>query len=177
MDSLVEDARIDAAKRVKEIEESARNDGQKKAQEIIASVIQKCATDMTSELTVTSVALPNDELKGRIIGRKGRNIRALEAATGVDLIVDDTPETITLSCFDPIRREVARVALEKLIMDGRIHPTRIEELVSKAQKDIDQKIKEAGENAANEAGIFNLHPELIKILGRLKYRTSTAKIV
>ncbi len=172
MDSMVEDARIDAAKTVKEIEESARNDGQKKAQEIIASVIQKCATDMTSELTVTSVALPNDELKGRIIGREGRNIRALEAATGVDLIVDDTPETITLSCFDPIRREVARVALEKLIMDGRIHPTRIEELVLKAQKDIDQKIKEAGENAANEAGIFNLHPELIKILGRLKYRTS-----
>ena len=170
--SMVEEAKIDAAKSVKEIEENAKNEGNKRAQEIVANVIQKCATDMVSELTVTSVALPNDELKGRIIGREGRNIRALESATGVDLIVDDTPETITISCFDPIRREVARVALEKLILDGRIHPTRIEELVSKAQKDIDQKIKEAGENASNDAGIYNLHPELIKVLGRLKYRTS-----
>lgn len=172
INSMVDQAKIDAAREVKEIEEEAKADGQKKAQNIIASAIQRCATDMVSEITVTSVALPNDELKGRIIGREGRNIRALEAATGVDLIVDDTPETITVSCFDPVRREVARVALEKLILDGRIHPTRIEELVAKAQKDIDQKIKEAGENAANDAGIYNLHPELIKILGRLKYRTS-----
>ncbi len=172
VNSMIEDAKIDAAKTVKEIEEEAKNDGNKKAQNIIANVIQKCATDFTSEITVTTVPLPNDELKGRIIGREGRNIRALEAATGVDLIVDDTPEAITVSCFDPIRREVARTALEKLILDGRIHPTRIEELVIKAQKDIDQKIKEAGENAVNEAGIYNLHPELVKILGRLKYRTS-----
>lgn len=172
VNSMIDQARLDASKQVKEIEEQARNDGQKKAQNILATAIQKCATDMVSEITVTSVALPNDELKGRIIGREGRNIRALESATGVDLIVDDTPETITISCFDPIRREVARVALEKLILDGRIHPTRIEELVSKAQRDIDQKIKEAGENAMNDAGVYNLHPELVKILGRLKYRTS-----
>lgn len=134
INSMVDQAKIDAAREVKEIEEEAKADGQKKAQNIIASAIQRCATDMVSEITVTSVALPNDELKGRIIGREGRNIRALEAATGVDLIVDDTPETITVSCFDPVRREVARVALEKLILDGRIHPTRIEELVAKAQK-------------------------------------------
>lgn len=172
INSMVDEAKLDAAKEVKEIEENAKNDALKRAQNIVASAIQKCATDMVSEITVTSVSLPNDELKGRIIGREGRNIRTLEAATGVDLIVDDTPETITVSCFDPVRREVARVALEKLIMDGRIHPTRIEELVSKAQRDIDQKIKEAGENAANDAKIYNLHPELVKILGRLKYRTS-----
>lgn len=170
--SMIEDAKVDAAKKVKEIEEGARNEGQKKAQDIIATAIQKCATDFTSDITITNIELPNDEIKGRIIGREGRNIRTLEAATGVDLIVDDTPETITISCFDPIRREVARIALEKLILDGRIHPTRIEELVIKAQKDIEQKIKEEGENAANDTGIFNLHPELIKVLGRLKYRTS-----
>lgn len=172
MASMIDDAKIDAAKTVKEIEENAKNEGQKKAQDVIASVIQRCATDFTSEITVSTITLPNDEIKGRIIGREGRNIRALEAATGVDLIVDDTPETITISCFDPIRREVARIALEKLIMDGRIHPTRIEELVSKAQKDIDLKVKEHGENAANDAGIYNLHPELIKTLGKLYFRTS-----
>ena len=127
---------------------------------------------MTSEVTVTSVAIPNDDMKGRIIGREGRNIRAIENATGVDLIVDDTPEMITISCFDPIRREVARLALEKLILDGRIHPTRIEEIVQKVQKDVEQSIKEAGENAVEDAGIYNMHPELVKILGRLKYRTS-----
>lgn len=170
--SMVEDAKKDASKLVKEIEENAKNEGNKKAQDILATVIQKCATDYTSEITTTTVSLPNDEMKGRIIGREGRNIRVLEAATGVDLIVDDTPEAITVSCFDPIRREVARTALEKLILDGRIHPTRIEELVEKAQKDIDAKIKEAGENAVSEVGIFNLHPELVKVLGRLKYRTS-----
>ena len=169
---MVEDAKKDAAKTVKEIEENAKNEGDKKARDILATVIQKCATDYTSEVTITTIPLPNDEMKGRIIGREGRNIRALEAATGVDLIVDDTPETITVSCFDPVRREVARIALEKLIMDGRIHPTRIEELVEKAQKDIDAKIKEAGDNAVSEVGIYNLHPELVKVLGRLKYRTS-----
>jgi ribonuclease Y len=172
INSMIEEAKLDAAKKVKEIEESAKNEGNKKAQDILATVIQKCATEFTSEITVTAIELPNDEIKGRIIGREGRNIRTLEAATGVDLIVDDTPETITISCFDPIRREVARMALEKLILDGRIHPTRIEELVNKAQKDIDQKIKEEGENAANDAGVYNLHPEIIKILGKLKYRTS-----
>ena len=172
INSMVDDARKDAARTVKEIEESARNEGNKKAQDILATVIQKCATEYTSEITVTTVPLPNDEMKGRIIGREGRNIRALEAATGVDLIVDDTPEAITVSCFDPVRREVARTALEKLILDGRIHPTRIEELVEKAQRDIDAKIKEAGENAIQEVGIYNLHPELVKVLGRLKYRTS-----
>lgn len=172
INSMVDDARKDAARTVKEIEESARNEGNKKAQDILATVIQKCATEYTSEITITTVPLPNDEMKGRIIGREGRNIRALEAATGVDLIVDDTPEAITVSCFDPVRREVARTALEKLILDGRIHPTRIEELVEKAQRDIDAKIKEAGENAVQEVGIYNLHPELVKVLGRLKYRTS-----
>lgn len=172
INSMVDDARKDAARTVKEIEESARNEGNKKAQDILATVIQKCATEYTSEITVTTVPLPNDEMKGRIIGREGRNIRALEAATGVDLIVDDTPEAITVSCFDPVRREVARTALEKLILDGRIHPTRIEELVEKAGRDIDAKIKEAGENAVQEVGIYNLHPELVKVLGRLKYRTS-----
>ena len=172
INSMVDDARKDAARTVKEIEESARNEGNRKAQDILATVIQKCATEYTSEITVTTVPLPNDEMKGRIIGREGRNIRALEAATGVDLIVDDTPEAITVSCFDPVRREVARTALEKLILDGRIHPTRIEELVEKAQRDIDAKIKEAGDNAVQEVGIYNLHPELVKVLGRLKYRTS-----
>lgn len=172
VNSMVEDAKLDAAKVVKEIEESAKNEGNKKARDILATVIQKCASDFVAENTVAAITLPNDEIKGRIIGREGRNIRTLEAATGVDLIVDDTPETITISCFDPIRREVARMALEKLILDGRIHPTRIEELVIKAQKDIDQKVKEEGENATNDAGVFNLHPELVKVLGRLKYRTS-----
>ncbi|MDD4110475.1 MAG: ribonuclease Y [Clostridia bacterium] len=172
INTMVDDAKLDAAKTVKEIEENAKNDGNKKAQDILATVIQKCASDFVAENTVSAVALPNDEIKGRIIGREGRNIRTLEAATGVDLIVDDTPETITISCFDPIRREVARMALEKLILDGRIHPTRIEELVIKAQKDIDQKVKEEGENASNDAGVYNLHPELVKVLGRLKYRTS-----
>ena len=170
--SIEEDARKEAGVIVREIEEKAREEGEKKARQIITLAIQKCATDQTSEVTVTSVALPNDEMKGRIIGREGRNIRAIEAATGVDLIIDDTPEAIILSSFDPIRREVARLTLEKLITDGRIHPTRVEDIVEKVKKDIEKTIKEAGENATFEAGIFNLHPELIKILGRLKYRTS-----
>ena len=172
MNSMVDDARKEVAKTIKTIEDNATEEANKKAQNIISLAIQKCATDMTSEVTVSAVTIPNDEMKGRIIGREGRNIRAIENVTGVDLIVDDTPETITISCFDPIRREVARLALEKLILDGRIHPTRIEEIVQKVQKDVDQSIKQAGEHAVDEAGIYGMHPELVKILGKLKYRTS-----
>lgn len=171
--SRIEDeANKEAGVIVRDIENKAREEGEKKARDIITLAIQKCATDQTAEVTVSSVALPNDEMKGRIIGREGRNIRAIEAATGVDLIVDDTPEAVILSCFDPIRREVARLTLEKLITDGRIHPARIEDIVEKVKRDIEKTIKEAGENATFEAGIYNLHPELIKLLGRLKYRTS-----
>ena len=170
--AIEDSARKEAGNIVRNIEEEAREQGEKKAREIITLAIQKCATDHTAEVTVTSVALPSDEMKGRIIGREGRNIRTIEAATGVDLIIDDTPEAIILSSFDPIRREVARLTLEKLITDGRIHPTRVEDIVEKVKRDIEKTIKEAGENAAFDAGIFNLHPELIKILGRLKYRTS-----
>lgn len=170
--NLTEDARKDAAKYVKQIEDEAKENARKEAQNIISLAIQKCATDMVAEATISTVTIPNDEMKGRVIGREGRNIRAIESATGVDLIVDDTPETITLSCFDPVRREVARLSLEKLMVDGRIHPTRIEEVVEKVKRDLDVQIKEVGENAVNEAGVFGLHPELIKTLGRLKYRTS-----
>ncbi len=172
INSMVEDAKKEAAKLVKAIEDDANEQATKKAQNIVSLAIQKCATDVAGEITVTSVSIPNDEMKGRVIGREGRNIRAIENATGVDLIIDDTPETITVSCFDPIRREVARLSLEKLILDGRIHPTRIEEIVEKVQKDVDQTIKQAGEQAVNEAGIYGMHPELVKILGKLKYRTS-----
>ena len=167
-----EDARRDAAKLVRNIEETAKNEADKKAKNIITLAIQKCSADQTSETTVSSVQIPNDEMKGRIIGREGRNIRAFEQATGVDLIIDDTPETIVLSGFDPVRREIARIALEKLMLDGRIHPTRIEEMVEKVRKDIEQQIKETGENAVFDADVQSLHPELIKVLGRLKYRTS-----
>ncbi|MFA6859832.1 MAG: ribonuclease Y [Clostridia bacterium] len=169
---LTEDAKKDAAKIVRDIEDEAREEGDKKAKEIVCLAIQKCATDHCSEITVSSVAIPSEEMKGRIIGREGRNIRAIEAATGVDLIIDDTPDAITISGFDPVRREIAKISLEKLILDGRIHPTRIEEIIAKVQKDMDITIKEAGEKAAEEAGIFGIHPELIKILGRLKYRSS-----
>ncbi|MBE7082570.1 MAG: ribonuclease Y [Clostridiales bacterium] len=172
VNSMTEEARKDAAKTVRQIEEEARETARKQAQNIVSLAIQKCATDMVAEATISTVTIPNEEMKGRIIGREGRNIRAIEAATGVDLIVDDTPETITLSCFDPIRREVARLSLEKLIVDGRIHPTRIEEIVEKVKRDLDIQIKEAGEEAVNEAGVYGLHPEIIKTLGRLKYRTS-----
>lgn len=172
IDRYTEEAKIDAVKIAKEIEDKAREEAEKKAKNIITLAIQKCAADHTSEVTTSVVTLPSEEMKGRIIGREGRNIRALEAATGVDFIVDDTPEAITISGFDPIRREVARIALEKLILDGRIHPARIEELVQKVQKDIEETIKEAGENACFDADIHNIHPELVKILGRLKYRTS-----
>ena len=172
IDRYTEEAKIDAVKIAKEIEDKAKEEADKKAKNIITLAIQKCAVDNTSEVTTSVVTLPSEEMKGRIIGREGRNIRALEAATGIDFIVDDTPEAITLSGFDPIRREVARIALEKLILDGRIHPARIEELVQKVQKDVEETIKEAGENACYDADIHNIHPEIVKVLGRLKYRTS-----
>ena len=168
----MEEAKRDCATTIRQMEREAEENADKKAKEIVTLAVQKCATNITSEITVTVVPLPNDELKGRIIGREGRNIRAIENATGVDLIIDDTPEAVVLSGFDPVRREIARVALEKLIMDGRIHPARIEEIVEKAQKDVEATIKEAGENAVYESGIIGLHPEIVKVLGRLKYRTS-----
>ena len=170
--AMVDDAKKEAGLIIKKIEDEAKENGEKKAREIVATAIQKCATDLTSEMTVSVVPLPTDEMKGRIIGREGRNIRAIEAATGVELIVDDTPESITVSSFDPIRREIARLSLEKLVVDGRIHPTRIEEIVEKMTREVDKAIKEAGDKACEQVQIYNLHPELIKILGRLKYRTS-----
>jgi ribonuclease Y len=158
--------------KIKEIENQTKENADNLAREIIAIAIQRCAADHAAEATVSVVALPNDEMKGRIIGREGRNIRTLESITGVDLIIDDTPETITVSCFDPVRREIARLALEKLIADGRIHPTRIEDLVEKSRREVERVIKQEGERATFETGIINLHPELIKQLGKQKYRTS-----
>ena len=172
IESITDEAKKDAGVLVKQIEDEAKENAEKNARDIVMGAIQKCATDLTSEMTVTSVALPNDEMKGRIIGREGRNIRSIESMTGVELIVDDTPETITISSFDPFRREIARLALEKLIVDGRIHPARIEEVVEKASIEVEKAVKEAGENACNEVQIYNLNPELVKVLGRLKYRTS-----
>ena len=172
IEAMEEEAKRDAAKQVREIEAQAKEDGEKKAREIVALAIQRCAVDQSNEITVSTVTLPSDEMKGRIIGREGRNIKALEQATGVDFIIDDTPDTVVLSAFDPVRREIARVTLEKLISDGRIHPGRIEDVVAKATKEIDSQIKDAGENAMFETGVFNLNPELVRLLGRLKFRTS-----
>lgn len=172
MDSMVTEARKDAAGLVRKIETEAKENGEQKAREIIATAIQRCASDQVSEATVTTVAIPNDEMKGRLIGREGRNIRALENATGVELIIDDTPEVVILSGFDPVRRQIARIAIEKLVADGRIHPARIEEMVEKVKRDMEVTIKDAGEAASFDTGVFGLHPEIIKLLGRLKYRTS-----
>ena len=169
---MEEEAQADAANRMREIRETARRNADREAKKIVALAVQRIAADHTAEITVSAVALPKDEMKGRIIGREGRNIRAFELATGVDVIIDDTPDSVVVSCFDPVRREVARLALEKLVADGRIHPGRIEEVVEKARKEVDAGIVETGEQAAYEVNVHGLHPELIKLVGRMKWRTS-----
>lgn len=172
MQRLEQEAEADAANRIREIREAARRDAEREAKKIVALAVQRIAAEHTAEITVSAVALPNDEMKGRIIGREGRNIRAFELATGVDVIIDDTPDTVVVSCFDPVRREIARLALEKLVTDGRIHPGRIEEVVAKSRREVEQQIVDLGEQAAYETGIHGLHAELIKLIGRMKWRTS-----
>jgi ribonuclease Y len=169
---MEEEAQADAANRIREIRETAKRNAEREGKKIVALAIQRIAAEHTAESTVSAVSLPNDEMKGRIIGREGRNIRAFELATGVDVIIDDTPDTVVVSCFDPVRREVARLALEKLVSDGRIHPGRIEEVVNKARKEIEVQIMETGEQAAYDSGVHGLHPELVKLVGRMRWRTS-----
>jgi ribonuclease Y len=177
MDDMLEEARHEAAKKIRLVEEEARNEADRKAKKVISIAIERLAGDLVAERTVSTVHLPSDDMKGRIIGREGRNIRAIEAATGVDLIVDDTPESVIVSCHNPIRREIARTALERLIADGRIHPARIEEVVRKAEQEVDESVREAGQKAIFEVGIHGVHPEIVRLVGMLKYRYSYAQNV